>query len=94
MKNIQRKTIGTLMAVILVLGSVAEPAQPAQAAAKKVKITRSLKVKVGKTAKIKLKNNKKKPKWKVVKGKTVVKITKKTKTYAVVKGVKKGNAKI
>lgn len=82
------------MAVMLVVGSVTEPSQPVQAAAKKVKITRSLKVKAGKTAKIKLKNNKSKPKWKVVKGKTVVKITKKTKKYAVIKGIKKGNARI
>lgn len=88
MKNTHKKIIGTLMAVVLVAGSVTEPAQPVQAAAKKVKITPTLKVKAGKTAKIKLKNNKKKPKWKVVKGKTIVNIVKKTKKYAVIKGKK------
>lgn len=58
MKIVQRRIIGIVMAVILVVGCLIEPSQPAQAAVKKIKITQSLKLIVGKTDKIKLKNNK------------------------------------
>ena len=45
-------------------------------AAKKTSIAKSAKVTVGKTVRVKLKNNKKSVKWKVSKGKKYVKITK------------------
>lgn len=59
-------------------------------AAKKTSIAKSAKVTVGKTVRVKLKNNKKSVKWKVSKGKKYVKITKKSKTGCTVKGLKKG----
>ena len=63
-------------------------------AAKKTSIAKSAKVTVGKTVRVKLKNNKKSVKWKVSKGKKYVKITKKSKTGCTVKGLKKGSAKV
>lgn len=57
-------------------------------------MTKKVTVNVGRTAKIKLKNNKKKAKWKITKGKNLIKITKKSKTSATVKGLKKGMAKV
>ena len=54
------------------------------AAKKKVKLSKkSVTVTVGKTVKVKLKNNKKKVKWTVVSGKKNVKLSKKKKTGAV-----------
>lgn len=70
------------------------PSQNVQAAFKKVSITRNAKVTVGKTVKIKLKNNRKKVTWKVTKGKKLIKITKKSKSYAKIRGIKTGTAKI
>ena len=58
-------------------------------AAKKPSIAKSVKVTVGKTVRVKLKNNKKSVKWKVSKGKKYVKITKKSKTGCTVKGLKR-----
>lgn len=66
----------------------------ARAAKKKISITKSAKVIAGKTVKIKLKNNANKVKWKVATGKKFVKIKKKSKKYVIVKGVKKGTAKV
>lgn len=63
-------------------------------AAKKTSIAKSAKVTVGKTVRVKLKNNKKSVKWKVSKGKKYVKITKKSKTGCTVKGLKKGSATV
>ena len=56
-------------------------------AAKKTSIAKSVKVTVGKTVRVKLKN--KSVKWKVSKGKKYVKITKKSKTGCTVKGLKR-----
>lgn len=62
------------MAVALVLGGVMfHPAPNLQAKAKKVRIAKSAKVTVGKTVKVKLKNNRKKVKWKVIAGKKELK---------------------
>lgn len=80
MRNTLKKVMVMLMAVALLLGGLAVPSQDAQAASKKVSITKKAKVTVGKTVKIKLKNNKKTVKWKVTKGKKYIKITKKKKT--------------
>lgn len=63
-------------------------------AAKKTSIAKSAKVTVGKTVRVKLKNNKKSVKWKVSKGTKYVKITKKSKTGCTVKGLKKGLATV
>lgn len=60
-------------------------------AAKKINITRNTSVKVGKTARIVLKNNKKKVVWKIKNARNA-KIIKKSKVGCTVKGIKKGNA--
>ena len=62
--------------------------------AEKVSMTKKAKVKVGETVKISLQNNKKKARWKITKGKKLIKITKKSKTSATIKGLKKGTAKV
>ena len=81
---------------VLMVASMAIPTgmAPVSDAAKKVKFNKTnITVKVGKKAKVKLKNAAKKAKvtWKVS-NKKVIKLTKKRKKYAVVKGVKKGTA--
>ena len=63
-------------------------------AAKKISITKKVTIIDEKKMKIKLKNNKKKVIWKVIKGKNIVKLKKKTKSYAIIRGVKKGSAKV
>lgn len=92
MKKNLRKIISTVMAASLVLSS-ANAATYADAA-KKVSITKTAKVTAGKSTVVKLKNNKKKVKWKVTKGTKYVKITKKSKTSCTVKGIKKGKATV
>ena len=68
--------------------------QTAYAAKKKVKLNKkSVTVNVGKTVKIKLKNNKKKVKWSVTSGKKKVALSKKKKTGVTIKGKKAGKAK-
>lgn len=63
--------------------------QTAYAAKKKVKLNKkSVIVNVGKTVKIKLKNNKKKVKWSVTSGKKKVALSKKKKTGVTIKGKK------
>ena len=66
MKRNLRKTISMVVAASLVLSS-ANAATYADAA-KKVRITKTAKVTAGKSTVVKLKNNKKKVKWKVTKG--------------------------
>ena len=51
-------------------------------------------VKIGKTVKLKLKNNKKKVKWTVISGKKNVTLSKKKKTGVTIKGKKPGTAKV
>ena len=69
--------------------------QTAYAAKKKVKLNKkSVIVNVGKTVKIKLKNNKKKVKWSVTSGKKKVALSKKKKTGVTIKGKKAGKAKV
>ena len=78
------KTIAILLVAILLLPSNVY-------AKKKVKLSNTKKtVTVGKTATIKLLNNSKSVKWSTTNGK--IKIIKKTKKYAKIKGVKAGNA--
>ncbi len=95
MNKILKKAAAAVMIFSLTLGGVVlNPIPDVQAKAKKVSIAKSADVTVGKTVKVKLKNNKKKVKWKVIKGNKIIKITKKSKTYASVKGLKKGKAKV
>lgn len=79
------KHLSILLAFSLILSSI--PGTNASAA-KKVSVI------AGKTKKIELKNNKKKVTWKVIKGKNIIEIKKKTKTYATIEGVKKGSAEV
>lgn len=95
MNKLLKKAAASVTAFALVLGGITlKPAPDVQAKAKKVSIAKSAKVTVGKTVKVKLKYNKKKVKWKILKGKKNIKITKKSRTYAWVKGLKKGKSKI
>ena len=60
-------------------------------ASEKVKLSTAKKtISIGQTCKVKLKNNKKRVKWTVSGNK--IKILKKTKTYAKIKGIKRGTA--
>ena len=69
--------------------------QSALAAKKQVKLNKkSVSVAVGKTVKVKLKNNKKKVKWTVVSGKKNVALSKKGKTGVTIKGKRVGKAKV
>ena len=69
--------------------------QSAEAAKKKVKLDKkTVTVTVGKTVKLKLKNNKKKVKWTVISGKKNVSLSKKGKTGVTIKGKKVGKAKV
>lgn len=64
-------------------------------AAKKVSLnTKKLTVMVGQSKRLKLKNNKKKVKWKVVSGKKNISLRKKKKTGLTIVGRKKGTAKV
>ena len=91
MKKIKRKLAGLL---VFMLVFTMMP-QTALAAKKKVKLSkRNVTVTVGKTFKLKLRNNKKKVKWTVVSGKKNVTLSKKKKTGVTIKGKKPGTAKV
>lgn len=94
MKSTWKKVSAVVMMIALLSGVLTVPSQNVQAAFKKVSITRNAKVTVGKTVKIKLKNNKKKVTWKVTKGKKLIEITQKSKSYAKIRGIKTGTAKV
>lgn len=94
MKHSTSKIIGVVTSFALLCGGLAVPPQRAQAAGKKVSISKKVTVTVGKTRKINLKNNQKKVKWKITKGKKLIKITKKSKKSATIRGVKRGTAKV
>ena len=69
--------------------------QSAEAAKKKVKLDKkTVTVTVGKTVKLKLKNNKTTVKWTVISGKKNVSLSKKGKTGVTIKGKKAGKAKV
>lgn len=69
--------------------------QNAFAAKKKVKLNKkAITVTVGESAKLRLKNNKKKVKWIIASGKKNVTLSKKKKTSVVIKGKKAGKAKV
>ena len=89
MRKMRRKLAVLL---VFVLAFTMMP-QNVLAAKKKVKLSKkSVTVTVGKTVKVKLKNNKKKVKWTVVSGKKNVKLSKKKKTGVTIHGKKAGKA--
>ena len=91
MRKMRRKLAVLL---VFVLAFTMMP-QNVLAAKKKVKLSKkSVTITVGKTVKVKLKNNKKKVKWTVVSGKKNVKLSKKKKTSVTIKGKKVGKAKV
>lgn len=92
-----KKALATSLATCLTICSVFSSAQLkySTAAKKKVKLDKkSVTVYVGKTVKIKLKNNKKKTKWTTILGKKNVSLSKKKKTSVTIKGKKAGKAKV
>ncbi len=95
-RGIATKTLSLLLAAGLVV--TAAPASVSDAKAKKPKLAKKkITVTVKKSKKVKIKNTKKikKVTWSVnKKGKKIVKLTKKKKTYVTVKGVKKGKATV
>ena len=87
-----RSTVAFLLVFVLSFSVIP---QNVLAAKKKVKLSKkSVTVAVGKTVKVKLKNNKKKVKWTVTSGKKNVKLSKKKKTGVTIHGKKAGKAKV
>ena len=90
-----KKAKKTLAVALTFAMTVVMVPQSALAAKKQVKLNKkSVSVAVGKTVKVKLKNNKKKVKWTVVSGKKNVALSKKGKTGVTVKGKRVGKAKV
>ncbi|MCH5251855.1 MAG: endo-1,4-beta-xylanase [Lachnospiraceae bacterium] len=91
-----RKVMAGTLALALVTASLGVTAPDSAAAAKKPKLAKkSVAVTVKKTQKVKIKNTKKikKTKWSV-KSKKIATLSKKKKTYVVIKGKKAGNTKV
>ena len=85
---------GFALFLVLVMAVSVIP-QNAFAAKKKVKLNKkAITVTVGESAKLLLKNNKKKVKWIIASGKKNVTLSKKKKTSVVIKGKKAGKAKV
>lgn len=90
-----KKVKKTLAVALTFAMTVVMVPQSALAAKKQVKLNKkSVSVAVGKTVKVKLKNNKKKVKWTVVSGKKNVALSKKGKTGVTIKGQRVGKAKV
>ena len=90
-----KKVRGTVAFLLVFVLSFSVIPQNVLAAKKKVKLSKkSVTVAVGKTVKVKLKNNKKKVKWTVTSGKKNVKLSKKKKTGVTIHGKKAGKAKV
>ena len=90
--NRLKKTAALVLTFTMVAAMVP---QSAEAAKKKVKLDKkTVTVTVGKTVKLKLKNNKKKVKWTVISGKKNVSLSKKGKISVTIKGKKAGKAKV
>ena len=88
-----KKALTLLLIFTLALSLFPQSAQAAKK--KKVKLSKkTVTVKIGKTVKLKLKNNKKKVKWTVISGKKNVTLSKKKKTGVTIKGKKPGTAKV
>ena len=86
------KTIATILSLALTAG-LGQAAAPTQAAAPQLS-TKKLMIKIGKTAKLKVKKTSKKAKWTIVSGKKNIRLTAKKKTSVKVKALKAGKAKI
>ena len=90
-----KKVKKTLAVALTFAMTVVMVPQSALAAKKQVKLNKkSVSVAVGKTVKVKLKNNKKKVKWTVVSGKKNVALSKKGKTGVTINGKRVGKAKV
>ena len=90
-----KKVKKTLAVALTFAMTVVMVPQSALAAKKQVKLNKkSVSVAVGKTVKVKLKNNKKKVKWTVVSGKKNVALSKKGKTGVTIKRKRVGKAKV
>ena len=88
------KIVRRIMVLCLVLSLAFTVYIPASAA-KKVKLNKkSISLKVGKTAKLQIKNTKKKVKWSVKSGKKYISLQKKKKKSVVIKAKKAGTAKV
>lgn len=88
------KIMRRIMVLCLAL-SLALTAYIPVSAAKKVKLSKkSISLKAGKTARLQIKNTKKKVKWSVRSGKKCISLQKKTKKSVVIKAKKAGTAKI
>ena len=89
--NQLKKAAALVLTFTMAAAMVPQSAQ----AAKKIKLEKkTVTVTVGKTVKLKLKNNKKKVKWTVISGKKNVILSKKGKASATIKGKKAGKAKV
>lgn len=84
-KKMKMKIAFVAFAGVMFFGGLAFSPNKSQAA-KKVSITKSVKVYEGKTAKIKLSNNKKNVTWSVIKGSGNISLSKKSKTGVTVTG--------
>ena len=86
------KNIAMILTMALTAG-LCQTAAPSQAATPKLS-TKTLTMKVGKTAALKVKKTSKKAKWSIASGKKNIRLTAKKKTSVKVKAVKVGKAKI
>ena len=86
------KNIAMILSLALTAG-LCQTAAPAQAAVPQLS-TKKLTIKVGKTARLKVKKTSKKAKWTITSGKKNIRLTAKKKTSVKVKAVKVGKAKI
>ena len=86
------KNIAMILTLALTAG-LCQTAAPSQAATPKLS-TKTLTMKVGKTAALKVKKTSKKAKWSIVSGKKNIRLTAKKKTSVKVKAVKAEKAKI
>lgn len=84
------KTLAVLLAASLTVGNV----MPAGAAAKKGLSMTKIQLKIGAKKKIKLSGEKKKPKWKIIKGKKNISMKQKGKYVVWITAKKKGKAKV
>ena len=92
-KKKKMKVVLAAFAGVMLFGGLAFSPNKSQAA-KKVSITKSVKVYEGKTAKIKLSNNKKKVTWSVIKGNSLLSLTNESKKGVTVIAYDAGTAKV
>ena len=91
-KKMRKKYIAGILACALIAGSMSSMDV---SAAKKISLSsKKITINKGGSKTIKVKNTKKKVKWKIVSGKANITLKKKGKTAASIKGKKKGTAKV